>query len=737
GVSIIIRLNNEGTLHYINLPSSNKFDFVKEMSYDIATAINCDASRIAMPTLYQYSNENNHRDQIFMRVNIVQRDDQSASSLASKLSETLIYKNISEISNGTILNYIDQSNGAWLMPNLWDKYKFFLTGIFVGLALYGTLHVGFGKAIKWKHAITNFFTIFLPTLIVVDLMLDILFIVFHGKDEKWVMLVSHELNGKRYQRFWTRHSRTALVTTLLSWFDVEALNVASSLNAPYTPEACRSIFYANNFILFIEDVPHLIFLTIYQKVTIIPTIVPILALSSCRILIFIKIMSIIFFAYFNDENEISDDESIMETVTSTHEENIYIQGNVPDRPQIQIRQEIFDELIEVRCRIENKNMRNEDKVIELREITEKYECDKNVQLTSWEIDIDRHKLVYKNNYEKQISFAGICNDYLGSHLLHNDDLIVIATNCIVIFTFSDDIKDGMEDGIKNEIQIIYYRYIDIDKFMTTFSFKPFSRKKNLWDSDIAQLLGKMLTLYLDDIYIFSCCSPFIMESMVKYDNKRKYRKHDNEIISLIIDKCINYYNEDNSRFDVLCAITNSISKFQKLYPYLVTKFFICTSIFSYVDEKIDYALNSHLDGSRDEFPEPNLNMRAMIIGGTGLFILLNIGLFIVNLSGVQVDTFEWLVTAIISIIYMAVLCKEVISALDDRKVFYPTIKLLIPLPKFASYPTKYNLFTELLKPASNEFYKDSQYKPNIQKHLLNLLHINDIKEIKSEPHEAK
>ncbi|RIB30613.1 hypothetical protein C2G38_2136247, partial [Gigaspora rosea] len=224
------------------------------MSYDIATAINCDASRIAMPTLYQYSNENNHRDQIFMRVNIVQRDDQSASSLASKLSETLIYKNISEISNGTILNYIDQSNGAWLMPNLWDKYKFFLTGIFVGLALYGTLHVVGTTHITFLVAPIGFCTLFT------------------------FIIISHELNGKRYQRFWTRHSRTALVTTLLSWFDVEALNVASSLNAPYTPEACRSIFYANNFILFIEDVPHLIFLTIYQKVTIIPTIVPILAL---------------------------------------------------------------------------------------------------------------------------------------------------------------------------------------------------------------------------------------------------------------------------------------------------------------------------------------------------------------------------------------------------------------------------------------------------------------------------
>ncbi|CAG8564499.1 16048_t:CDS:2 [Dentiscutata erythropus] len=655
------------------------------MCNDIATAINCDASRITMPTLYQYSNEYNNGDQIFMRVNIAQGDGQSASSLASKLSETIVYKNISEISNSTILNYIDQSNGAWLMSNLWDNYKFFLIGIFVGLALLGILwyfacrrnYSGFGRAIKRKHAITNFFTIFLSTLIVVDLILDILFIVFHGKDEKWIMLVSitflvapigfctlfsfiiigRELEEDRYRKWWQTHSRTALVTTLLSWFDVEALNVASSrttsigsLNAPYSPDAYRRIFYATTFILIIEDVPQLIFLTIYQNATIIPTIGPILALSSCRALILIRIISIIYLGFLhvrewrymdeilNDEpdkeekligkyteNQVMDlpsdeghfqtrrtqyvdEESITQirevqiyapgTITTTCEENIYIQGDAPDRPQIQTRQdntEAFD--IEECSNPAGIKKQGREKNLEIK----KYECNKNEQLTKWKIDKD---LVYVNS-ERSIRFAGfadICDDYLGFHLLPNDDLIVIAINCIVIFTFDEDIKD--------EIQIIYY--INIDTFMNTQ--QNFIDKKP--ESDIAQHLRKMIIMYLDDIHTFSCCSPFIMESIVKYDKKRKYRKHDNEIISLIIDKCINYYNEDNRRFDVLRAITSSISKLQKLYPYLVTKFFIGTSIFSSADKKIDYVPNSHLDGSRVEFPV-ELNIELIILSAAG------------------------------------------------------------------------------------------------------------------------
>ncbi|CAG8762451.1 8775_t:CDS:1, partial [Racocetra persica] len=112
--NVIIRLTNEGSSYYVNLPSSDQYDFVKKMSNDIATAIKCDFSRITIPTRYQYSNENNN-DQIFMRVNIAQGDGRGAASLASDLNETITFESNSTISLGTTFNYIDQSNGAWLL----------------------------------------------------------------------------------------------------------------------------------------------------------------------------------------------------------------------------------------------------------------------------------------------------------------------------------------------------------------------------------------------------------------------------------------------------------------------------------------------------------------------------------------------------------------------------------------------------------------------------------------------
>ncbi|CAG8483152.1 4556_t:CDS:10, partial [Racocetra persica] len=396
GLSVVIRLTNDGTLYYVNLPSNNRSDFVKKMGNDIATSINCDASRITIPTYYQYSNENNNGDQIFMRVNIAQGDDRDASSLASELNKTIMYKNISTISNGTTFNYIDQSNGAWLIPNLWDKYNFILFGVFVGLVFSGTLCIvdEFGKMFRRQYAIVKFLTISVSTLIVADLVFDILFIVFHRKDEKWIMNVSHELrDNDLYKRWWKNNSYAVLAIMLLSCLDNEALNVASSyfagyrsLNALYTRRAYQKIIYAIAFNMFIEDVPQFIYL-----------------------------------------------------------------------------------------KRQNYNLK----------FTGEYRCDKKGQLMTWKIDKNCHRLsVYKNNYKEPIS----CNDfveignYLGSYLMPNDDLIVIATEFIAIFTL-----------IENEIQTIYYaritlfeniiqRHIKFDKknkviVILEGTFTP----ENLWD----------------------------------------------------------------------------------------------------------------------------------------------------------------------------------------------------------------------------------------------------------------
>ncbi|CAG8593678.1 52_t:CDS:2, partial [Racocetra persica] len=221
-VSVIIRLTQQGTQFYLDSSSSDQSNFVKNMGSDIAKVINCDVSRITIPTHYQYSNTD---DKIFMRINIAQnvpsgQDDQedsrSAPSLANDLNELIINKDISVISTGDTSKYIDQYNGAWQIPNLLDKYKFILIGVFVALVLLllllwylisrGCYREDDLKQKSRKRAILNLMTVFVPTLILVDLILDILFIVFNRKDEKWIMPVSRELReNEQYKMWWQAH----------------------------------------------------------------------------------------------------------------------------------------------------------------------------------------------------------------------------------------------------------------------------------------------------------------------------------------------------------------------------------------------------------------------------------------------------------------------------------------------------------------------------------------------------
>ncbi|CAG8737202.1 3932_t:CDS:2, partial [Cetraspora pellucida] len=198
--SVIIRLTPEGTQHYVNLSPNDKSSFCERMRSDIATVINCDTSRIKIPTLYQYSNNNNTgaADQIFMRVDIAQNapsgqsaqgvqgtqgENRGGPSLADDLNDVIVNKDISAISTGTTSKYIDQNNDT----------NIFLLAFLLGLHyyhFYGALRVeGALRKRRKASAIIGFMTIFVPTLIVVDLVLDILFIVFHGKDEKWIMVV--------------------------------------------------------------------------------------------------------------------------------------------------------------------------------------------------------------------------------------------------------------------------------------------------------------------------------------------------------------------------------------------------------------------------------------------------------------------------------------------------------------------------------------------------------------------
>ncbi|CAG8832190.1 22609_t:CDS:2, partial [Racocetra persica] len=253
----------------------------------------------------------------------------------------------------------------------------------------------------------------------------------------------HELGeNPRYKNWWQLHSRTALALSLLSGIDNEALSVASlytgsfgSLSAPYSREANTRISYATIFIIIIEDVAQFIFLVIYQKVTIIPAIVPILALSSCTALIAIRAISMMYLAFFYQHSLFDcydNDEVFEEEDSEVLDVKNVIQGSLEDkssssvekknRPFYSYGSEIAKVLNVIKCKYSYSNMQFDWT------ITGKYNRSDKSHLMTWVIDKDIdgncHKILVSKNNCAPVSFDG---NYLGSYLLPNDDLIVIAT----------------------------------------------------------------------------------------------------------------------------------------------------------------------------------------------------------------------------------------------------------------------------------------------------------------------
>ncbi|KAF0543551.1 pro-resilin isoform x1 [Gigaspora margarita] len=116
------------------------------------------------------------------------------------------------------------------------------------------------------------------------------------------MLISREImRNKKFSAWWFRSSKTALLFTILAGADIDVLNILSSecgrleeLSAPFSVYAMERIRIFNVISMLIEDLPQLIVLTLYHIYSIVPSIIPIITLSSSCIIMLFKIACLIY-----------------------------------------------------------------------------------------------------------------------------------------------------------------------------------------------------------------------------------------------------------------------------------------------------------------------------------------------------------------------------------------------------------------------------------------------------------
>ncbi|CAB5390003.1 unnamed protein product [Rhizophagus irregularis] len=242
-------------------------------------------------------------------------------------------------------------------------------------------------------------------------------------------------------------------------------------------------------------------------------------------------------------------------------------------------------------------------------------------------------------------------------ILPNDDLIIFEKDdkdkIIRIYRFTINTKTDKIDFL--------CVYTDVEYSKSYFkSILEYLNKNNSKEPDLIECYKKTISFYLDDISSFTLHASEILQAAIEAQGT--------EIINRIIEKCIKYYNEgsDQEHINIFVIITKSLSELQDSYPYHLNKFLIYTNLIStpYDDPTFKRGIinTPHLFGYTFE--------RDLHRSNFFLDVFLFLGKFLSNL-------FFW--NFIIDYIYFIGYDK------NSLKLKY---SLYVPLPQFASYPSK-------------------------------------------------
>ncbi|CAG8529534.1 1024_t:CDS:10 [Dentiscutata erythropus] len=283
--SAVVRLTPAGSKYFRELSDSNRSQFAAEMSEDLSNIIPCDKDRIKTTSNYQLDDSR----QVLIRIDVRNYDANSSkervpTKVLKDLDNLIKNRGVTGVSHEFCTSLLDSSYGSQLTQDLWNNYRFLL---WILLVIVGVLSILVCLSIM-RHKKGKHCAVFMFTFLVIDFVLDILFVVVHGQDLYWLypasvifitipiivnsgftfLLISREISkNKKFSNWWFRSSKTALLFTILAGADIDVLNILSSecgrleeLSAPFSITAMKRIRIFNIISIIIEDLPQLIIL---------------------------------------------------------------------------------------------------------------------------------------------------------------------------------------------------------------------------------------------------------------------------------------------------------------------------------------------------------------------------------------------------------------------------------------------------------------------------------------------
>ncbi|CAG8621603.1 756_t:CDS:2, partial [Cetraspora pellucida] len=304
----LLRLTPSGTQLFHQMNSSSKAAFFASLKSQLSQMIPVKLDRLSSSENSQVINSGTPSEQAVISITISEpknNTERNVPLVIQDLNTMIQNSDITMISNGNATRYLDRGYGFIVSPNLFEKYKIKLVGLFVALCLFIVLFLGAQR----KEPNGQNFAILQLGLIVFDLAIHLLFVINNSKDIPWLFIPSvvflvvpvvlntliafwiimEENSNPRFFAWFNKNGKVASIFTLLAASDIEALTILRSnvagfrfFQAPFSKIALSRIFWTASLNIFLEDIPRVVIQAIYFNYTVQYDLIPLLTLvSSC------------------------------------------------------------------------------------------------------------------------------------------------------------------------------------------------------------------------------------------------------------------------------------------------------------------------------------------------------------------------------------------------------------------------------------------------------------------------
>ncbi|RIB14077.1 hypothetical protein C2G38_2248480 [Gigaspora rosea] len=237
-------------------------------------------------------------------------NEPSVNDIINDLNDMIKNKDTSALFGQKYTMFLDSNYGFQIKASLWNEVKFKLLAAAIVMFLLLIIYY----FVRKKNLEGNNMFIFKIVLIILDFILDILFIVVNGHDVQvlfapsilfmvistflnfcftFIILMDEIQSNSEFRNWFVKNVKIVSICTLLSCPDVEALNLLSSqianlkiFMAPFSEKAEIRIYYGTIINIFIEDIPQFIIQVIYYTRVITYSSIPLFSLIMSSMLLF-------------------------------------------------------------------------------------------------------------------------------------------------------------------------------------------------------------------------------------------------------------------------------------------------------------------------------------------------------------------------------------------------------------------------------------------------------------------